>query len=178
MFISLFKAFAISAPATLLFSAVPANAQSATGTIGVRLNITNACVVNDATALQTDLGRTGDIHFTDQPGTFSAVDGELVGALGALAVRCSPGATPALTIGAGANDQAGVRQMVSGGSAVPYRLYTNAARNDEIGIGRSLALGAAGSAAIVVPIYARATNSGGILPAGSYADTVQITLSW
>jgi len=178
MFISLLRAAAISAPAALLLSVAPANAQSATGTIGVRLNITNACVVNDATTLQTDLGRTGDIHFADQPGTFSSVDGELVGALGALAVRCSPGATPALTIGAGANDQAGVRQMVSGSSAVPYRLYTNAARNDEIGIGRSLTLGAASSAAIVVPIYARATNSGGILPAGSYADTVQITLSW
>ncbi len=175
---SLLKAFAISAPATLFLSVLPANAQSATGTIGVQLNITNACVVNDATTLQTDMGRAGDIHFADQPGTFSSVDGELVGALGALAVRCSPGATPALTIGAGANDQAGVRRMVSGGNAVPYRLYTNAARNDEIGIGRSLALGAASSAAIVVPIYARATNSGGILPAGSYADTVQITLSW
>lgn len=178
MTISSFKALFLTASAATMFSAMPVNAQSATGTIGVQLNITNACVVNDATALQTDMGRAGDIHFADQPGTFSSVDGELVGALGSLAVRCSPGATPALTIGAGANDQAGVRRMVSGSSAVPYRLYTNAARNDEIGIGRSLALGAASSAAIVVPIYARATNSGGILPAGSYVDTVQITLSW
>lgn len=167
---------AIAAP--MLLSANQAQAQSATGTIGVELNITNACVVNDATSLQTDLGSAGDIRFADQPGTFASVDGELVGALGALAVRCSPGASPSLTIGAGANDEAGVRRMVSGSAAVPYRLYANAARNDEIGVGRNLALGAASTAAIVVPIYARATNSAGILPAGRYADTVQITLSW
>lgn len=164
--------------AVLMSMALQAQAQSATGTIGVRLKITNACVVNDATALQADLGNTGDIAFADQPGTFTSIDGELVGALGALAVRCSPGATPALTIGAGANDEAGVRRMISGTAAVPYRLYTNAARNDEIGIGRSLTMGTADTSAIVVPIYARATNGAGILPAGQYTDTVQITLSW
>jgi spore coat protein U-like protein len=164
--------------AAAAFMPASAQAQTVSGTIGVRLKVTNACVVNDQTTVQSNFGSAGEIAFTDQPGTFTTVDGELVGSLGALAVRCSPGVTPSLTIGAGANDQAGVRRMISGSAAVPYRLYTNAARNDEIGIGRSLALGTAGSSAIVVPIYARATNNSGILPAGQYVDTVQVTLSW
>lgn len=178
MSISLSKSLAVATAAAAFFAATPSQAQSATGTVGVQLRVTNACVVNDTTTMQTDLGNAGRIEFADQPGTFASVDGELVGSLGALSVRCSPGASPVLTIGSGAHDQAGVRRMVSGSSAVPYRLYTNAARNDEIGIGRSLSFGPASAAAIVVPIYARATNSGGILPAGTYADTVQITLSW
>lgn len=169
---------AAAALASLPFVTSAAHAQSATGTIAVELNVTNACVVNDSSMFQSALGTVGDIQFADQPGTFSSVDGELVGSLGALSVRCSPGTSPSLTIGSGANDSGGVRRMSSAGNIIPYRLYTNSARDDEIGIGRELALGTATSAAIIVPIYARAINNDGILPAGRYADTVQVTLSW
>lgn len=56
MTISSLNAVFLIATAATMFSAMPVNAQSATGTIGVQLNITNACVVNDAIALQTDMG--------------------------------------------------------------------------------------------------------------------------
>jgi spore coat protein U-like protein len=158
--------------------ASPALAQNSTGTIGVELTVTNACVVNDAAQSQSDLGRVGDILFDDQPGTFETTDSELVGTLGALSIRCSPGASPTLTVGPGSNDNAGVRRMASGGAVIPYRLYTNAARQDEITIGRQIALGEASASPIVVPIYARATNPGGIARAGRYTDTVQVTLAW
>ncbi len=158
--------------------ASPVLAQNSTGTIAVELTVTNACVVNDATQFQSDLGRVGDIVFENQPGTFDTADSELVGTLGALSIRCSPGASPTLTVGPGSNDDAGVRRMASGGAVIPYRLYTNAARQDEITIGRQIALGEASASPIVVPIYARATNPGGIARAGRYTDTVQITLAW
>lgn len=158
--------------------AAPAAAQVATGTIGVELTVTNACVVNDATALQSSLGSVGNVDFGSQPGTFQAVDGELVGAVGALSIRCSPDASPTLTVGSGSNDNAGVRRMISGSATIPYRLYTNTSRDNEITIGRQISLGQATTAPIVVPIYARATNPGGIARAGRYTDTVQITLAW
>lgn len=159
-------------------AAAPAAAQTATGSIAVELTVTNACVVNDATQVSSTLNNVGTIQFGSQPGTFQSVDGELVGSAGALSIRCSPNATPTLTIGAGANDNAGVRRLTSGSSVIPYRLYTNTGRDNEITIGRQIALGSATSAPIVVPIYARATNPGGIAQAGRYADTVQVTLAW
>jgi spore coat protein U-like protein len=128
--------------------------------------------------LQTDFGSAGSIAFESQPGTFDTVDGELVGSMGALSVRCSPGASPTLTLGSGANDDAGVRRMASGSAMIPYRLFTNTARDDEIIIGRQLSLGPATDAAITVPIYARASNPNSVAQAGSYSDVVQITLSW
>ncbi|WP_197277093.1 Csu type fimbrial protein [Sphingomonas profundi] len=156
----------------------PALADSSSGTIAVALNVTNACVVNGATAVQSNVGALGTIQFADQPGIFGNVDGQLVGALGTLQVLCSPGVTPSLTIGSGANDAAGKRYLASNGHTVPYRLFSDAARTSEITIGQQLALGTATTSAISVPIFARVNSGGAVLSAGSYADTVQVTLAW
>jgi len=158
--------------------AAPASASQSVGTIDLELNVTNACVVNGATAVQPNLGSTGKILFADQPGTFTSVDGQLVGSMGALSVKCSPGASPTLTIGSGVNDSNGSHYLASGASTVAYHLFTDSARTNEIGIGQQLALGTATASAISVPIYARAVNNGTLLAAGKYTDTVQVTLSW
>lgn len=158
-------------------AATPVEAGQSTGTVDLELNVVNACTVNGAASVQADVGSAGKILFADQPGTFSSVDGQLIGSMGNLSVRCSPGAVPSLTVGSGAHDQAGSRYLASGVTSVAYRLFTDSARTDEITIGKQIALGTATSTAITVPIYARATNSA-ILPAGKYTDTVQILLSW
>lgn len=157
----------------------PAAAQT-TGTIAVTLNVTNACVVNGAAALQANAGSLGAIRFPDQPGIFGNVDGELVGTgqSGSLSVLCSPGASPVLTVGAGQNDAAGRHRLAANGNMVSYRLFTDSARTAEVAIGQQIALPVATSVATVVPIYARVTSNGAVLPAGAYSDTVQVTLSW
>ena len=169
---------AAAVASAVLAAASPASAGDSAGTIGVELNVSSACLVNGATSAAADLGQTGKIQFPDQPGQFDDVDGELVGSLGALSIRCSPGAAPSLTIGSGAHDAGGVRRMASNGSTVSYRLFTNASRSDEITIGRQLALPTATAAAITVPIYARTSTGGQLLAPGKYTDTVQVTLSW
>lgn len=170
---------AITAAATVAaFLAAPALAQTSTGTIGVTLNVTNACVINGAATVQSNAGQMGTIAFPDQPGIFGNVDGELVGSMGQLQVQCSPGVAPALTIGAGANEAGGRRYMASSGRTVAYRLFSDAQRSTEIGIGQQISLGTATSTAMRVPIYARVTSGGAVLAAGSYADTVQVTLTW
>ncbi len=163
----------------MMAAAAPARAGQSTGTIDLELNVLNACTVNSAATVQADVGSTGKILFTDQPGTFTSTDALLVGTAGNLSILCSPGASPVLTVGAGAHDNAGSRYLLSGSTTVAYRLFSDSARTNEITIGKQIALGTASAAAISVPIYARATNSsGGILPAGKYTDTVQIVLSW
>ncbi|WP_082446849.1 spore coat protein U domain-containing protein [Sphingomonas sp. Leaf226] len=57
-------------------------------------------------------------------------------------------------------------------------MYTDASRQDEITIGRQISLGTAATSALTLPIFARASSNGLALPAGTYTDTVQVTLSW
>lgn len=159
-------------------AATPAFADTSTGTIAVALNVTNACVVNGAGSPSASLGSLGTIQFPDQPGIFGNVDGQLVGSLGTLQVQCSPNVSPVLTIGSGANDNAGKRRLAANGNTVAYRLFSDSARANEIGIGQQLPLGVMTTAAVSVPIYARVTSAGQLLAAGSYTDTVQVTLTW
>jgi spore coat protein U-like protein len=153
-------------------------ANSSSGTIAVALNVTNACIVNGASAYQANLGSLGTIQFPDQPGIFGNVDGELVSALGTLQVQCSPNVTPMLTLGSGAHDAAGKRYMASSGNSVTYRLFSDSARTNEVTIGGQIALGTTSTTPISVPIYARVNSGGQVLPAGTYTDTVQVTLTW
>lgn len=172
------RSLAISVAACAAMVSPAALADSSNGTIAVALNVSNACVVNGGTAYEANVGLIGTIQFPDQPGIFGDVDGELVGSLGTLQVQCSPDATPLLTIGAGANDADGKRYMAASTNTVPYRLFSDLARTNEITIGDQLSLGTASSTAITVPIYARVNSGGQVLAAGSYADTVQVVLSW
>jgi len=171
---------ALVAVGIAMLGARPALASSASGTIAVSLTVTDACVVNGATAFTTSLGQVGAIDFGTQPGLFSTVNASLVATGGgsAISILCSPGETPTLTIGAGAHDSSGVHRLASGTDYITYHLFTDSAYSDEITIGRALALGTTTTTAINVPIYAQ-TNSGGlVMPGGSYTDTVQVTLAW
>lgn len=177
-FTSPLRSLAIAGAAFTVFAAVPAFADSSNGTIAVALNVTNACVVNGAASYQANVGSLGTIQFPDQPGIFSNVDGQLVGSLGTVQVQCSPNVTPVLTIGSGAHDAGGKRYMAANTNSVTYRLFSDSARTNEIGIGGQIALGTASTTPISVPIYARVNSGGQVLAAGSYTDTVQVVLTW
>lgn len=155
-------------------------AGSSTGTIRVSLNVSAACAVNGGSQTSGSLGQIGTIAFADQSGVIGTVDATLVpnAGSGGLSVLCSPGLSPSLTVGAGANDSGGVRHLESGGSTVAYRLYSDAGRNNEIVIGQQISLGTTTTSAITVPIYGRIAGGGVALPAGAYVDTVQVTLAW
>jgi spore coat protein U-like protein len=161
--------------------AAPAEAAgSVTGTIGVSLNVSAACAVNGGTATSGALGQIGAIAFADQPGVFGNVDASLVATGGGsgLSVLCSPGLTPAMTIGAGTHDSSSVHHLANGPTTVAYHLYSDAAHTSEIAIGQQVSLGTSGTSALALPIYAGVNSGGAALPAGAYADTVQVTLSW
>lgn len=177
-FVSPLRSIALAGAALATLAATPAWADSSNGTIAVALNVTSACVVNGAASVQSNVGSLGTIQFPDQPGIFGNVDGQLVGSLGTLQVQCSPNVTPVLTIGSGAHDAGGKRYMTASSNSVTYRLFSDSARTNEIGIGGQITLGTTTTTPISVPIYARVTSGGQVLAAGSYTDTVQVTLTW
>ena len=168
--------------ATAALGPAPAHAGggSSTGTIGVTLNVTAACAVNGASSVASSLGQVGSIAFADQPGIFGNTDASMVATGGGngISVLCSPGLTPTLTVGAGNNDASGLHYLNSNGNKVAYHLYSDSGRTNEVGIGQSLSLGTATSTAFNVPIYGRVSSNGQVVAAGSYTDTVQVTLAW
>jgi len=164
---------------SLIAAMSPAEAGTASGTIGVSLNVTSACVVNGATSASSTFGNAGNMAFADQPGLFGNVDAQVqTSGGGALSVLCSPGASPSLTLGSGQHDNSGQRYLSTGTSSIAYRLFSDPARTQEIAVGGSIPLGSATSAAITVPIYGRVNSGGAVIAAGSYTDTVSVTLSW
>lgn len=171
--------FVFTTGAAAIFAAQPASAGTASGTIGVSLTVSAACVVNGASAVAASFGSGGSIAFAAQPGLFGDVDAQMVTSGGtALSVLCSPGVGPSLTLGAGAHDATGQRHLSNGSSTVAYRLFSDSGRTTEVGIGQAIPLGTATSSPISVPIYARVNSNGVVLPAGNYTDTVQVTLAW
>lgn len=171
---------ALSALAATAVIATPAHAGTSSGTIGVSLNVSAACAVNGGTATSGSLGQLGAIAFADQPGVFGSVDGTMVATGGgsSLSILCSPGLTPAMTIGSGSHDSSSVRHLANGGAEVAYQLFSDPGRTSELAIGQQVNLGTATSTALTLPLYARVNGGGTALPAGAYTDTVQVTLSW
>lgn len=170
---------AISAIA-LAFVGTAANAGSSNGTIAVSLTVSDACAVNGGSTTSGALGQLGAVTFANQPGIFGNVDAAMVATGGAsgIAVLCSTGLTPSLTIGSGAHDSNSLRHLASGSNEVAYRLYSDSGRSNEITIGQQLSLGTATTTAFSVPLYARVNSGGAVLVGGTYTDTVQVTLSW
>ncbi|OMG70840.1 Csu type fimbrial protein [Burkholderia ubonensis] len=96
-----------------------------------------------------------------------------------LQIECTPGSTLKMTIDGGASPSAGNTQRNlkgAGGTLIPYRLYADAGHAQSIGVGQAISIPVSGG--IALPIYGALTLPGGTAPAGAYADTAQVTLSY
>lgn len=97
----------------------------------------------------------------------------------ALQIECSPGSALKMTIDGGAQPSAGNTQrnlQGPAGALVAYRLYADAAHSQAIGIGQAVSIPVSG--AISLPVYGALTLPGGAMPAGTYTDVAQVTLSY
>lgn len=114
-------------------------------------------------------------HSTVATGELSAV--ALSGGL-PVQIECSPGSTLSITVDAGLHANAGQRrlQLVGQADVVAYALYADAARTQPLLIGQPVSLPVSGT--INMPIHGVLTLPGTGLPAGAYADTAQVTLSY
>lgn len=140
----------------------------------------SATIVNGCAVATNAGGAWGTIDLGTTPGTPDATaQGSLASAGSAgIVIECTPGVVAALVPDLGNNASAGVRYLrQSGGAAtIAYQLFAD---------GSSIAWGtgsltlpfATGVTRRTVPVRAVASFSGP-RPAGTYVDTVRITLSW
>ncbi|MCO7520711.1 MULTISPECIES: spore coat U domain-containing protein [unclassified Pseudomonas] len=115
-------------------------------------------------------------------GTRSALStATLSSALGGTTVtfQCTPGVALSMSLDGGQNSAAGTRNLkrTGGTQLLAYQLFRDAAFSQSLGIGGSVALSYSDPTAIKLPVYGR-TALTGTLPAGTYTDVVQVTVSW
>lgn len=174
----------VLALATLLAGAVGSSALQAgtvTGTIDSTITLEAACEVNgDNSAAGVDFG---SIDFGNHSTLFTEADAQVLSSSSAIEVLCSPGVSPTFTINSGANDSnsggSANHAMSNGSLYVPYSLYTDSGRNDELALSTAFPLPgtADGTTAQTLELYARAFGQPG-LAADTYTDTLSVQLDF
>ncbi|MBN3787165.1 spore coat protein U domain-containing protein [Burkholderia sp. Ac-20353] len=168
-----------------------ANAQSnqLAGTVQSQLVLTTGCAINSGSG---SVGSTnfGTLDFGTQPSGFT---GALTtkaagsGAGGTTQVTCSPDVTSVqVTIDGGQNAAkgtavgTGTRALANGSAYVPYEVFADNARAKQYVAGtvQSVPVPTPG-AAFDLPIYGVVNKtSSDALAAGTYTDTLNVTLGW
>lgn len=150
-------------------AAQPAYAATTTSTLDVDATVTSNCVVS------TTPIAFGDVDVTSG----SNVDGT-----GGVSVTCTSGTGWAASADAGAGTGAtlAVRKMTSGANLLDYAIYTDSARTsiwgDGVGGTTSTITGTGTGTAQANTIYGRVPSGQTSLPAGAYADTVTVTVTY
>jgi len=84
-----------------------------------------------------------------------------------------------MSLDGGQNNASGTRNLkrTGGTQVLAYQLYRDAAYSQAFGIGQSVAVSYTDPTSIKLPVYGR-TQLTGTLPAGTYTDVVQVTVTW
>lgn len=129
---------------------------------------------------------TANCSVTTSPVAFGSVDtlsGTNVDASGGITVTCTSGTgwTASANAGSGSGASLLTRRMTAGSNTLNYSLYTNSTRTTAWGDGTgstgTIANSGTGSAQAIT-IYGRVPAGQGTVPAGSYADTVAVTVTY
>jgi spore coat protein U-like protein len=155
--------------AALASAAAPAFAADAGSSLDVNATVSANCTVS-----------TTAVAF----GNVDVTSGQAVPGTGDISVTCTSGTawTAAADAGAGAGADLAIRKMSDGSNLLDYRLFTDPARSQIWGDGieaatatfASTGTGTAQSKTVYGLIPAGQTG----VPAGEYADTVQVTVSY
>lgn len=160
---------ALAGIALVALAATPAYAATTTDSLGVSATVSASCSVT-----------TTPVAF----GSVNVLSGSDVDATGGLSVTCTNGTAWSATADEGASTGAtlATRKMANGLNFLNYALYVDSGRTSIWGDGL---LGVTGTysgtgtgSAQANTIYARVPSGQGTLPAGSYADTVTVTVTY
>ena len=116
-------------------------------------------------------------------GNVNTISGTNVDGTGGLTITCTNG-TPwsaAAGVGAGSGASYTNRRMTSGANLLNYNIYTTVARTTVWGngTGGTAAIAGTGSGvAQAVTVYGRVASGQTGVPAGAYADTVAVTVTY
>ncbi|WP_443969462.1 Csu type fimbrial protein [Sphingobium sp. CR28] len=158
----------------------PADADTG-ATFEVSATIVAGCAV-DGVGTSGDAGLIGTLDFGRDTTLSTATHNAALGANQTMILRCTPGVSLSLKLGGGQHASGGNRNMQRGSSSadrLQYRLYANAGMTDEVMIDqdRSILVTAANINDVQLPVYAQVSLPGGSA-AGTYTDTVLVTLTW
>ena len=164
-----FRTVAFAGVAALAVAAQPAHAATTTSTLSVDATVTSNCSVS-----------TTAVSF----GNVNVLSGSNVDATGGISVTCTSGTAWAASADAGGGTGATIsdRKMTSGSNLLSYDLYTDSARTTIWGDGTtgngSTITGTGSGSAQASTIYARVPSGQTSVPAGSYSDSVTVTVTY
>jgi len=151
-----------------------AYAATSTATLTVQITITAACNINAST-----------LDFGSNAGT-ALLAGNL-NASTTVSVTCTNGSPYSIGMDNGANASSGQRRMISGANFISYNLYTDAAHNNPwttasssttCTAANSCALGTGNGIPQSTTIYGVVPSVAVAPAAGSYADSVTMTVTY
>jgi spore coat protein U-like protein len=116
-------------------------------------------------------------------GNVNTISGSNVDSTGSLSITCTNGTAWAASAGVGSGSGASYanRRMTAGANLLNYNIYTTAARTTVWGDGTSstATIGGSGTGgAQSVTVYGRVGSGQTSVPAGAYADTVAVTVTY
>ena len=169
----------LSAIAMGLTSINVANAANATGTLTVKAPITNSCVLNTSATGTTS---NAILDFGTLSSLASNVDADTTTTGGtAIKVLCNNTVPWTLAFDAGKNAQSTQRRMIGGAASneyIPYNLFSDTNRATAIGIATTAYSGTGTGVAQTVNVYGRIPAGSTLPSAGSYVDTVTVTVTY
>lgn len=148
----------------MLFGAVSLMAGETSGSTTVSGTAEQACSIANIPAL--NLGFTG---FSDSTANFN-VD-----------IVCNSGLNWTATIDGGGSASGELRRATSGADYIAYRLYSDAGMTAELGaVTANTITGTATGATDSIDVYAKVAlaDNNPLPPAGTYSDTLNVTISW
>lgn len=154
------RAIVLTGAAVAAFAATPAIAADSAD-LGVSATVSEVCNV------------------TTLPVAFGSIDVTTAGdvdATGSFTVVCTSGTawTAAADAGTGTGASTAARKMTSGANLLNYALYSDAGRTTNL----VSATGTGSGSAQANTVYGRVPSGQASVPAGSYADTVVISLTY
>jgi spore coat protein U-like protein len=159
----------VAAALAAAVAASPAYATDTTSSLGVSSTVTANCTVS-----------TLPVAF----GNVDVTSGQAVQGTGSISVTCTSGTawTAAANAGAGTGADLSTRKMANGANLLNYSLYTDSARTLIWGdgvAGATATFGDTGTGtAQTKTVYGLIPAAQTGVPAGAYADTVQVTVTY
>ncbi|NIF21294.1 spore coat protein U domain-containing protein [Pantoea sp. Acro-835] len=144
-----------------------------TATFQVTASIVAGCVISG-----TNTGVFGTLDFGTQSGLSSSSVSASFVQNSAITLACTPGTSLTMSINGGSNYTTTRNlKLASFTNTVAYYLYSNAAHTTAIPVNQAVALSFSNANNITLPIYGL-LQLPGPTRAGSYTDTLTVTLSW
>lgn len=157
-----------------------ARSATAVTTFTVTANLTNGCVFGSS--LSSPTTNLGTLNFGSMSSITSNVDTISTAGAGSVVVTCTPGTTVSIAMDYGTHGGTATRrfmQNTTNTDQLGYQLFQDAARSQVWGTGALVKTVASFPATTqTYPVYARLYAVTTLPSAGTYTDTVTVTLTY